>query len=156
MRLFNPGSPLLLDQPRVLLRRAGTDGTEPRRLEHARAMGEDAIVLLEGVRTREQANALRGFELCVERSALPPVEEGEHYHVDLVGLRVRREDGAPVGEVVEVIAYPSVDCLRVRASDGKGDLEVPMLDQWLVSIDAEAGEVVVGDTDDLPRERRSG
>jgi len=35
---------------------------------------------------RNAAERLRGLELTVPRSALPPLEEGEYYHADLLGL----------------------------------------------------------------------
>ena len=60
-------------------------GTE-RRLLNVRDGGKAAIARFEGVADRSAAEALRGSLVEVDRSALPPLEEGEYYHSDLVGL----------------------------------------------------------------------
>ncbi|MFC3311139.1 hypothetical protein ACFOGK_18130, partial [Blastomonas aquatica] len=49
--------------------------------------------------TRNAAEAARGTELTVPRSALPPLGRGEYYHADVVGLPVVSETGEPLGTV---------------------------------------------------------
>jgi len=112
------------------------------------------IARVEGVDGRDAAEALRGAELCVRRGDLPPAGEGEWYHVDLVGLAVYDAAGERRGEVTAVIPYPSVDCLEVASDDGVR--EVPMADPWLVSVDLEAGRVVVEGLEELPLEAKRG
>src|SRR3981081_3111563 len=41
---------------------------------------------LSGVADRDRAEALRGLRLYLARAALPPTEEEEFYHADLIGL----------------------------------------------------------------------
>lgn len=105
------------------------------------------VVSLADVEGRVAAEALRGVEVAVRRADLPPLEEGEFYFVDLVGLPLVR-DGVEVGRVEGVIEYPSVDCLEVRAEDGVR--EVPILEPWVVAVEADAGRIVVGPWDDIP------
>ncbi|MFW5925812.1 MAG: ribosome maturation factor RimM [Myxococcota bacterium] len=145
---YNPDSDLLLRIDRVWLL---TAGAEPRQVvvERARRGPHAVLVQLEGVRGREQAEALRGVELGVERESLPPAEEDEWYVVDLVGAVVRDPQGTALGEVVDVIHYPSVDCLQVRTADG--DREVPMVEPWLQEVDADAGEIRVSGFEQMPR-----
>jgi len=150
-RLHNPGSVALSDVERVVLRTA-TDEREVRLVRAGPAPGGGLLLVLEGVATREGAEALRGAELCVPRAALPHPGAGEWYHLDLVGLEVRSEDGARVGTVDAVQPYPSVDCLVVRGDDGVR--EVPMLDRWVLAVDAAGGHVTVGDLSDLPVQGR--
>src|SRR5690606_24322162 len=45
-----------------------------------------AIARFAGIIDRTAAEALRGTLLTVPRSALPPVEDGEYYYADLIGL----------------------------------------------------------------------
>ena len=52
---------------------------------------------LRGRRRPRAAEALRGSLVEVDRSALPPLEEGEYYHVDLIGLAGSRQRRQPVG-----------------------------------------------------------
>ncbi len=146
VRLFNPDSDLLLHARDVLLRHG--DEVRDTRLEHVRRHQRDvAIVRVQGLDSRNQAEALRGAELCVPRSALPELQPGEYYHRDLAGLAAVLPDGACLGEVERVLAYPAADVLVVRSEKGK--LEVPMFDPYLLQIDLEAGQVVVDCVEDL-------
>jgi 16S rRNA processing protein RimM len=68
---------------------------------------------------RNAAEALRGTELTVPRSALPPLGEGEYYHVDLIGLAVATDTGAPVGTVAAVENFGAGDILEIEQPDGR-------------------------------------
>lgn len=152
LKAHNPGSTTLFGVDRVILR--PRDGGEPRPwgVRHVRGTAEAPILALRGVDHREAAEALRGAEVAVPRAALPHTAEDEWYVVDLIGLRVCDERGTLVGQVEDVISYPSIDCLRVRGPEGVR--EVPMVDPWFVGVDFEAGEVRVASVDDVPREGR--
>ena len=68
---------------------------------------------------RTAAEALRGTYLTVARDDLPPLEEGEYYHADLLGLPVVTPDGAAIGTVVEVENFGAGDVIEVERLDGK-------------------------------------
>ena len=68
---------------------------------------------------RTAAEALRGTALTVPRSALPPLEEGEYYHADLIGLAVVDAEGAPLGTVAAVENFGAGDLLDVERPDGR-------------------------------------
>ncbi|MCA9605889.1 MAG: 16S rRNA processing protein RimM [Myxococcales bacterium] len=142
---YNPESTLLLDQSRVWLAEGGEH--RPIRVLAARIHGDMVLLTLQGVGDRDAAEALRGVEVCVGRDALPPPEEDEVYHVDLVGLNVVDETGSPVGSVSDVIRYPSVDCLVVEGEDGVR--EIPLLDPYVVEVRLEEKRVVVANLEDL-------
>lgn len=146
VHLFNPDSTLLEELGEVFLR---PKGQSPSLVEIAGTRrGPKALLMhLAGVESREAADALRGSILCVPRSALPKLEEGEFYLADLIGL-VAYEGSDPIGSVVEVLDYPSVECLRVQVEAGY--LEVPMLPRWLERIDLADGKVHLKDLKDIP------
>ncbi len=146
VHLFNPDSDLLDLQDQLWLAK---DGQTPRAwpVVALRRHHGALLVTFDGVEGREAAEALRGHSVAIPRDSLPPTDEEEYYHVDLVGLRAFTEDGAEVGAVVEVIAYPSVDCLRVQG--GGIEREVPLLEPYVLGIDIEAGRVTVAFLDDL-------
>lgn len=80
-----------------------------------------AIARFAEVKDRNAAEALRGTELTVPRTALPPLGEGEYYYTDLIGLAVVTEDGTPIGTVVLVENFGAGDVLEIeRASDENG------------------------------------
>jgi 16S rRNA processing protein RimM len=144
VQLYNRDSALLEDLEEVLL----GEPPAPRRIESARRHGELWRVRFAGVDGRDAAEALRGAELRIPRADLPEPEEGEYYHVDLLGLRaVDADDGEERGEVVEVLAYPSVDCLLLRR--GEQEREVPLLEPYVVEVDLEAETIAVRHIDDF-------
>jgi 16S rRNA processing protein RimM len=67
---------------------------------------------------RTAAEALRGTELTVPRSALPPLAEGEYYHADLIGLPVVSTAGEMLGQVVLVENFGAGDVLEIERGDG--------------------------------------
>jgi 16S rRNA processing protein RimM len=84
--------------------------------------GKTAIARFEGISDRTQAEALRGELVEVDRNALPPLQEGEYYHADLVGLPCVDEGGNALGIVVAVENFGAGDLLEVERPDGKRSL----------------------------------
>lgn len=149
--LHNPDSTLLYERDAILVRHAG-DVREVPIVQSRKGPKGTVLLTLAGVEGREAADALRGAELCVRRDELPPAGEGEWYVVDLVGLEARDVNGDRLGEIVQVIPYPTIDCLEVAAEDGVR--EVPLTDDWVREVDVEGGHVVITGFDTLPVERR--
>lgn len=78
-----------------------------------------AVARFAEVSDRNAAEALRGTELTVPRSALPPLEEGEYYHVDLIGLPCVTDAGDVIGTVVTVENFGAGDILEIEKPGGK-------------------------------------
>jgi 16S rRNA processing protein RimM len=150
VKLHNPESELLFDLDSMLLRAAGEMRRYP--VQQVRPGGKGLLVQLEGIDTVERAQALRGAEVCVGRSQLPALPEGEFYHCDLEGLTVIDMTGALQGKVERVLEYPASTVLRVRTE--RGLLEVPLREPYLVRFELEAGSVVADQLEDLEPERR--
>ena len=97
-------------------------GGVERRLLSIRDSGKSAVARFEGISDRSAAEALRGSLIEVDRSALPPLEEGEYYHADLIGLPAEDRDGKPIGTVVSVENYGAGDLLEIELEAGKSSL----------------------------------
>jgi 16S rRNA processing protein RimM len=97
-------------------------GGVERRLISVRAAGKMAVARFEGVDDRSGAEALRGSLVEVDRSALPPLQEGEYYHADLIGLPAVDARGNVVGTVVGVENYGAGDLLEIEGAQGKRSL----------------------------------
>lgn len=93
-------------------------GGSERRLVSIRDAGKTAVVRFEGVADRSAAESLRSSLVEIERDALPPLEEGEYYHADLIGLSAIDRDGNPVGVVSGVENYGAGDLLEIAREDG--------------------------------------
>ena len=84
--------------------------------------GKTAIARFEGVSDRSGAEALRGSLVEIDRDELPPLEEGEYYYADLVGLLCVDEAGQALGTVVAVENFGAGDLLEIEMPNGKRSL----------------------------------
>jgi 16S rRNA processing protein RimM len=112
------------------------------------------IAALSGVADRDQAEALRGLRLYAPRAALPPTEEDEFYHADLVGLAAMLDSGDPLGHVVAVHDFGAGDMLEIARAKGQPVL-VPFTRAAVPVVDIAGGRVVVAPPAgllDAPRE----
>jgi len=78
-----------------------------------------AIARFEQAGDRTAAEKLRGTALTVPRSALPPLEEGEYYHADLIGLAAVSDAGEALGTVVAVENYGAGDIVEIERPAGE-------------------------------------
>ena len=85
-----------------------------------------AVARFAEVADRGAAERLRGTALTVPRAALPPLEEGEYYHADLIGLPAVTEAGDDVGTVIAVENYGATDLVEIEKPDGK-KIMVPLI-----------------------------
>lgn len=107
-----------------------------------RESGKYLIASFPGVTDRDAVEALRGTEIYVPRSALPPPSEGEYYWVDLEGLRVVTVDGVDLGTVSHLFATGANDVLVAR--DDERERMIPfVIPQYVVSVDFQARLVTV-------------
>ncbi|MEH3105738.1 MAG: ribosome maturation factor RimM [Sphingomonas fennica] len=77
-----------------------------------------AIARFAEITDRTAAETLRGTTLFVDRTALPPLAEGEYYHADLIGLPTFI-DGAEAGRCVAVENFGAGDIVEIERPDGK-------------------------------------
>jgi 16S rRNA processing protein RimM len=126
--LLEHGAEVVVDgQARTIERRSGTP--------------ERPIIRLSGATDRAAAEALRGQELRVPRSAVGPLDEDEYWPDDLVGCAV--VDGpVSVGTVRRLLAYPSCELLEVERESGS-PLLVPLVRDAVRSVDIEARRIDV-------------
>ena len=85
---------------------------------------------------RNAAERLRGTLLTVPRSALPPLEEGEYYHADILGLAAVSTTGEALGHVVAIDDFGAGDVIEIERPDKKRFM-VPMRVDAVPEWDAE-------------------
>jgi 16S rRNA processing protein RimM len=73
------------------------------------------LVALHGVADRDQADALRGQEVRVDRADLPALEDGEMYAIDLIGYAVSDPQGTVRGVVEDLEEAGAQDLLRLES-----------------------------------------
>ena len=107
-------------------------------------------VTFAGSDDRDQALALCGQEIAVERAALPAAGTNEYYWADLIGLDVVNVQGAAFGQVREVLRTGANDVLVVAAAGsgtgGEGAARerlIPFVADVIRRVDAVAGAITV-------------
>ncbi len=110
------------------------------RIEASGRSGGSLTVKLAGIEDRDQAQALRGAQVCVPRSELPQREIRDFYRADLIGCEVVNLDGTSLGNVQHFIESPAQVLMVVR---GTREFWIPAVPQHLRRVDLQARRVVV-------------
>jgi 16S rRNA processing protein RimM len=110
------------------------------RIEASGRSGGALTVKLSGIEDRDQAQALRGSQVCVQRSELPPRDDRDFYRADLVGCEVVNLDGDELGIVSHFMETPAQVLMVVR---GAREIWIPAVPQHLRRVDLQARRVVV-------------
>lgn len=80
---------------------------------------DGVLATIEGVRTREEVEKLRGTGLFIERDALPQTQVGVYYSADLIGLKIITSDDTIYGCVTALHNFGAGDVVEIRLVDGK-------------------------------------
>lgn len=104
---------------------------------------------LSGIDTKEEADALRGATLFVDRAVLPNLPDDEFYHADLIGLAVYDTGGAVIGQIQAVLNHGAGDLLEITGPQLKGAVQVPFTRACVPTVDLSAGRVILDAPDGL-------
>lgn len=106
---------------------------EQRRLKvlDAKVHQTEVYLTLEGITTRDEAEAIRGWAIKTERDQVPPLKEG-WYYFELEGMQVYEKD-ALLGTLTQVIQTGANDVYLVKGD--KGEICVPALKTVVKHVD---------------------
>ena len=106
-----------------------------------RATNKGVVATVPDIADRDAADALRGTEVRVARSTLPPPAPGEYYWVDLEGLRVVNLEGVSFGTVSHLFSTGANDVL---VAQGDRERMIPFVEpDYIKAVDFDAGVVTV-------------
>ena len=111
-----------------------------RRILEGHPHSDRLVARLEGIEDRDQAAALRGAVIEVDRAELPPTGAREYYQADLIGLPVRNLEGVELGKVAHFVDTPTGPMMVVR---GEREHWVPAVPKHLSKVDLAAGLILV-------------
>jgi 16S rRNA processing protein RimM len=113
-----------------------------RRVAEGRTHGAGLAARLDGVERREQAAALTGAVVELDRAALPPAGEREYYRADLIGCEVRNLEGTSLGVVSHFVDAPR-GAVMVTKEPGGREHWVLAIPKHLRRVDTAARTVLV-------------
>jgi 16S rRNA processing protein RimM len=121
------------------------DGRRTFSILSLRRIKEDMVVVrLKDVDDRAAAETLTNTRLYIDRASLPPTEEDEFYHADLIGLRAETSGGALVGHVTTMQNFGAGDLLEIAPARGETIL-VPFTKKFVPHVDLGGGRVILAD-----------
>ncbi|MBR6356332.1 MAG: 16S rRNA processing protein RimM [Alphaproteobacteria bacterium] len=104
----------------------------------------NARVKIEGVTTRNDAEALVGTELYVPRSALPELDEEEFYLSDLIGLDVcLKTPDKKIGKVAAFQNFGAGDIIELKLNGQRETEMLPFTKDYVPTINIDEGYIIV-------------
>ena len=108
------------------------------------------VAALKDVKDRNNAEALKGTELYLDRQALPELEdEEEFYHADLVGLEARLEDGTVFGQIAALQDFGAGDVIEIRPAGGGSTVLLPFTKAVVPDVNIAEGHIVVSPPEEI-------
>jgi 16S rRNA processing protein RimM len=126
---------------RLVLQKPGVDTIETYSLVKSRAQGKLAVVQLQGVDTRNKAEALQGSEIWLDRADLPGLKPGEYYWHQFVGLHVVPDTGKVLGTISGLFTTKAHDVMVIAGA--KQEYMVPVKDEIIRQVDTKAGKIII-------------
>lgn len=114
----------------------------PLRLVKRRYHRDALLVTFEGYETPEAVGEFRNLYVFIPTTELAPLDEGDYYHHQILGLRVVDETGAELGTIVEIIETGANDVYVVRQEGGR-DILLPAIDPVILDVNLNSGEMHV-------------
>jgi 16S rRNA processing protein RimM len=114
---------------------------EPYEIMEAIPQPPRLILRLKGIEKIEETEPLIGKEILIEKEALPELEEGEYYWVDILGMEVETQDGKRIGKVKEIFPTGANDVYIVEGK--RGEILLPAIEKVIQSIDLKRGVMKV-------------
>lgn len=117
------------------------DGENAFTVEGYRVHKSSILLKLEGIENRSQAEKLRGKWLKIPFDEALPLNEGEYFLFQAIGLDVFTDNGENLGKIVEII---ETGANNVFVVDGNhGELLIPDIDEVVISVEIDKGKMVI-------------
>ncbi len=118
------------------------DGSRSFDIQITRPLKGGFAARLSGVRTKEEADALKGLQLFAPRDRLPDLQDDEFYYTDLIGLTVLDTGGAEIGKVKAVLNHGASDLLELIVPGASATVLLPFTRAVVPTVDIASGRII--------------
>ncbi len=132
--------PEYFDAEQLYLGRRPTQ-LKPYEVEDVRFHQEKALVKFVDIDDREVADGLRDLWVYIDREDALPLEEGEFYLYQLIGMSVVTDEGEALGKVTDTLQTGANDVFVVNGA--RGEILLPDIEGVVLSVDGEQGLITV-------------
>lgn len=91
------------------------------------------LITIDNINDINEIEKYIGSVVLADKSDVPPLEDGEFYIDDVVGLDAYNDAGEKIGTVVDVILIPANDLIEIELLNGKKEL-LPYVDEYILDI----------------------
>ena len=147
---FNPDNPQFFSHYQMIFLQGDEISLSPYRVLSVRPHKRFILAQLEGIRTRAEAEQLRGRKVLIDPTELPHPEADEYYWQDILGMRVVSEKGKEVGTVTEIVPTGSNDVYVVQK--GAQEFLIPATKDVIMNIDIQARTMIIRPLEGLVQE----
>lgn len=113
----------------------------PHPVEQVRFHQGAALLKFANCNDRTTAEGLRGSFVYIPLEEAVPLEEGEYYLFQVIGVEVFSDAGDPLGQVVDVLESPAHDIYVVRGP--RGEVLIPAVEEFVRELDLAARRMTV-------------
>jgi len=138
--LYEHTSGLLTEEQQIWLQGVSAPVTTLN-VEACHLKGPHPRVKFYDIDSREDAEALRNMEVCVNRDEFPAPEPDDYLISDLIGFAVITEDQDELGKIKDAYPLPANDVIELDYN-GK-DVLIPMIEDIIKLIDFETETVII-------------
>ena len=117
-------------------------GEQVLHIQHVKYFKNMVILKFKEYNSMNETELLRQRELYVDREHAIPLEEGEYYIADLIGLKVITDEGRELGILDDVLQTGANDVYSVITPDNK-EILIPVIDDCILNIDLEKKVITV-------------
>ena len=112
---------------------------------NGRKQGKNIVAQLEGINTREQAEALKGTQIAIHQDQLERLAKDKYYWKDLIGLQVETTEGISLGKIDWIFNTGSNSVLIIKEESlEKKERMIPyLMGDVVISIDLTNNLMVV-------------
>ena len=142
---FNPETTAIAGDRQLILEKDGRRTAQD--LESSKRNKRQILIKLRGVDGIDDARKWVGAILCVDADALEPLEPGQYYHYQVVGLEVYALAGERIGVITRVWSTPGGELYVVQGA--KKEYLVPAVKEIIEKVDFAAGRVIINPPEGL-------
>ncbi|MDD6856894.1 MAG: ribosome maturation factor RimM [Lachnospiraceae bacterium] len=127
------------------LKKAYIDSKEvlvPVKISGVRYFKNLVILKFKGINNINDVEKYKKCPLLIDREDAVPLEEGEYFITDILGLKVVTDDDKELGTVKDVLQTGANDVYVIQTEDNK-EILIPAIKQCILGVDLENKEMKV-------------
>lgn len=127
---------------KVLIAKNERQTPQEMEVESVRFHQDKVLIKFTGYNYRDQIEGFRKWLVLIPTEEAIPLEDGEFFYYQLIGMEVVTDEGEPVGIVKEIIQTGANDVF-VLASPDKGEILIPDTEEVVTSVDRDLRKITI-------------